>query len=616
MLYDYTCPLCLKQLGRGDRLKVFKTEAHSSAKNQFAKKSVSCADDSFVEELLRFAGDAAFIPGEEHAVFVSHERCKALNPFWLTANSQISIPGKLEDGERLQVELTCRASNLSFQKDLYHWVINMLRATSALGNDYAPMWYPLSLLLATANVKGDSRTRPFGSLVEMASTKAAGKTILTLQMLNQALYRNGREMTTSDFFYPSADHTDLDLRNFKEKFYGELYFHSMWLKTPYSRPAGTTASPGDLRAISIQPVSHEAEGEATPTTTSRKATGRTVKIVGKALKIFFTETFLRGKSKSNGKKKELGPTFEELLRERRDDFWNPILFYDTAGELHTDVSRVTLSVRELTNKLAICIDAREVFNKYDALSPGEPPRRMSERNASIRHAYKRIKVLAMSRIHRKQTCIIITKLDLALSAEQKEEVIRITEDANADEEARELLIRWLSEHSDDDKKNLRSFLPAKRKLIDRVFFIWTENLPLMNSVRQSPIKLVTPSSGKCGDTIMIEANDGFDFQDVKRMTFNRVPSNFEIVSNKQIKAVVPDGATSGLIGIYLNGQIKGGPIAVTSTSYEDDATSEEAFEVEPEIGNDSGKPRSYGLTKFLAWCLDRPVGTISRPSEH
>lgn len=493
----------------------------------------------------------------------------------------------------------------------------MLRETSTLGNDYSPMWYPLSLLLATANVKDDSRTRPFGSLVEMASTKAAGKTILTLQMLNQALYRNGREMTTSDFFYPRADHTDLDLQFFKEKFYGELYFHSMWLKTPYSRPGGTTPSPGDLRAISIQPVSHGADGEVAPATAaSRKATGRTLEIVAQALKIFFTETFRRGKNQSSGKKKESGPTFEELLKQRRDEFWNPILFYDTAGELHTNVSRVTRAVRQLTNKLAICIDAREVFNKYDALSPGEPPRPMSERNASIRHAYKRIKELAMSPGRRKKTCIIVTKLDLALSAEEKEDVIRITEDAKADEEARALFIRWLSEHSDDDKKNLRTFLPANRKLIDRVFFVWTENLPLMNSIRQSPIKLITPSSGKCGETVTIEANNGFDFQDAKRLTFNGVPSHFDIVSSQQIKTVVPDGATSGLIGIYLNGQIKAATVGVTSTSYEDDATSEEVFEVKPEIGNDSGKPRSYGLIKFLAWCLDRPVEAISRVSEH
>jgi hypothetical protein len=460
----------------------------------------------------------------------------------------------------------------------------MLRAAYKHGNDYAPMWYPL----------------------------------LTLQILNQSLYRNGRGLTISDFFYPSPSDDGGGLLSLKEKFYGELFYHSMWREAPMSRPVGTIPSPGDLRAISIEPVPAEKPAEVF-TEESKPRDGRlrrTGRFVARLAMIFIVETFVRGRRKAGQQKKKKEEDKPSSLLDRyekqRDEFWTPILFYDTAGESQERVSPVTRAVRQLTNKLAICIDAREIFDRYESLSPDEPATPIGARNASIRHAYKRINEMAMARSNRKETCIVVTKLDLVLSGDEKDRVRAIAEDPSKDEEARALLIKWLKDHADDRKRDLLSFLP-RSGLVGRVFFVWTENLPRMSGIRHSPIRKIEPPAAECGDTVTMEANDGFDFNDVNRVTFNGVEGSFKIVSEKQLTAVVPDGASSGFIGILLKGEKKstvGSPIP-----YVDDATSDMVFEVRPGKGNDAARPRSYGLIKFLAWCLDKKVEEIARPTD-
>jgi hypothetical protein len=625
MSYRYTCPLCLKKLGRGDALKVFKlADATSSANNgKPSKKRVVCGDEDFVEQMIQFGGDYAFMTGGERAVYVSHERCPAANPFWDGTKQEIEIPGNQDEGERLGIELECEITGNSLKRSVSHRVVSMLReAFDTLGNDYSPMWYPLPLLLATAAEEGDGGRRPFGSLVEMASTKAAGKTILSLQILNQALYRNGRGLSIEDFFYPNPDKKDADLTDFKKKFFKELFYHSMWKRTPFSRPAGTTPSPGDLRAIFIEPVPDDGEAGSVALDLPRGPGNvrRTVGFLAGLTWNFIVETarpFKGATVKTAQPKKKKGEpqtlSLDEIFRQRAHEFWNPILFYDTAGELHAMMSPITRAVRQLSNKLAIYIDAREIFDKYDALAPGEQPTPIDERNASIRHAFKRIRELSETpRKHRRPTCIVVTKLDLVLSDEEREEVKRLTEQGEAGDRVREMLARWLSEHSDDDKSDLLSLLSKERGLVDRVFFVWTENLPKMMGIRYSPINKVVPPSAFCGEEVTIEANVGFDFREAKRVTFNGLDSQFQIVSETQIKARVPDGATSGFIGILLEATASGP--AQQSTSEIDDATSDFVFEVKPGKGNDAAKPRSYGLINFLAWCLDKKVEEISRPT--
>ncbi|HYG08514.1 MAG TPA: hypothetical protein VD835_00940, partial [Pyrinomonadaceae bacterium] len=335
MPYKYTCPLCLDLLTRGHSIKVFKiADASSGAKSKHLTKRFDCGRRDFIEEVLKFSGDDVFVPVEELAVYVSHDGCKAVNPFWAQSNNQIEMPGNYGDGDKFTADLRCNATTKNFQKVMDHWIVKILRETYELGNDYAPMWYPLQLLLATAAEEGSGLSRPYGSLVEMASTKSAGKTILTLQILNQALYRNGLELTVKEFFYPNPDSEDIDLARFKEKFYSEVFFHSMWRETPVSRPFGTEPSPGDLRAVFVQPVAadEQPDGGAVKQPSNGRVRGMARGIAGLAW-FFVKETVSPSSTKKKNKKdKEPSPDLGEMIAARKDEFWNPIIFYDTAGE--------------------------------------------------------------------------------------------------------------------------------------------------------------------------------------------------------------------------------------------------------------------------------------------
>jgi hypothetical protein len=612
MPYTFTCPLCLEKLGNSHFLRVFKmAEAGTNKSNP--KDRINCGKEHFIEDILRFSGPDVFVPVDDHAIYVSHVKCRAINPFWTKAEKKLVIPGNETEGETFTATLQCIITNKEFKQNLSYWMVKILRETVKFGNDYQPMWYPLQLLLATAAEEGQGQKRPYGSLVEMASTKSVGKTILTLQILNQALYRNGRGVSIRDFFYPHADLEDVELRNFRDKFYREVFYHSMWSETPISRPWGTVPSPGDLRAVFIQPVSSE---DLQTHSEGNKANGRfrrTISKVGQPLKAFIRAVvFTESPGKENEKKS--GPKLEDVFQQHRDKYWSPIIFYDTAGELQEKRGSVTRAVRQLTNKLAICIDAREIFNQYEPLMPEETVMPVSERTASIRHAYRRLSDSElMSPERRRAVCLVVTKLDVVLTAEEKEQVKAIAEDSGADEAARNLLNEWLRRYSNHDKENLRSLLKKEPRLVDRVFFVWTENLPRMKGVRRSPIKSIEPTSARPGAEVIIEAEPDFDFEDVTKVTFNGEKSDFTTLSKQRIKATVPEGATSGLIGILL--EAKPDPMAQTSRDVKiDDATSNIPFTVLPNLNSDASKPRTYGLIKFLAWCLDKKVEEISQPT--
>ncbi|HSE18106.1 MAG TPA: hypothetical protein VLB46_13710 [Pyrinomonadaceae bacterium] len=612
MPYKFTCPLCLEKLGESHFLRVFKI-AEAGTKKRNPKDRINCGKEDFIEDILRFGGQDVFVPVDDHATYVSHEKCKGINPFWTKAEKKLDIPGDDSEGETFTATLQCIVTNKGFRQNLSYWMVKILRETVKFGNDYQPMWYPLQLLLATASEEGQGQKRPFGSLVEMASTKSVGKTILTLQILNQALYRNGREVSIRDFFYPHATLEDVDLTNFRDKFYSEVFYHSMWSETPFSRPWGTLPSPGDLRAVFIQPVS---SGNPQTQSEENKANGRFLRTLSKfvqPMKAFMRAVvFTESPGKENERKS--GPKLDDLFQQNRDKYWSPIIFYDTAGELQQKRGSVTRAVRQLTNKLAICIDAREIFNQYEPQMPEETVTPVGERTASIRHAYRRLSDSElMSPERRRAVCLVVTKLDVVLTAEEKEQVKAIAEDSGADEAARKLLSDWLRRYSNHDKENLRSLLKKEEpRLVDRVFFVWTENLPRMKGVRRSPIKSIEPTSARPGAEVFLEAEPDFDFEEATKVTFNGKKSDFKPLSKQRIRATVPEGATSGLIGILLEEKP---PMGQTSHAVKvDDATSNIPFTVLPNLNSDASKPRTYGLIKFLAWCLDKRVEEISQPT--
>jgi hypothetical protein len=189
---------------------------------------------------------------------------------------------------------------------------------------------------------------------------------------------------------------------------------------------------------------------------------------------------------------------------------------------------------------------------------------------------------------------------LPLDEEQKKLIMYIAEDLSAtDAEARRLLIKWLKEYHDPDKDNLRQYLSSSDSHIEKVFFVWTENLPKMRDIRSYPIERFEPKQGDIGTEVTIHATEGYDFTKAIKLYFNGREARFRAESAKVIKAVVPDGATTGFIEIEIEEDVP------QIGKIKDEGTSEQHF-----IVNQSGKqryapPQSYGLIKFLSWCLDK-----------
>lgn len=589
MFYRYRCPLCLKRLESGQSLVAFKT-GDPTGKKTWQYQRVDCREENFVKKIVDFGGKGCLTPAEEEAVFVSHVKCTAINPFWDDTGDRINIPGTIDDGRELVANFLCWRTDQPLEKRLSHWVVGMLRTTAIFDEKHRPMWYPFPLLLATAAKNEDDLERPFGSLVEIASTKDVGKTILTLQLLNDILYQNERTLNVNDYFYP------------KSNFLEELFFRSTWQDRPTSRPAPTEPTPGDMRAIFVRPISAAAAAGAANGNGLKPSRWQSRIQKAKWWAGYFWDSTFKSGEQNEQQKEEEAFDLNKLLEEKSKEFWKPVLFYDTAGELQPKKAQIIQPVSQITNKLAICVDARDVFD-IDSLS-------RPDHNASIKHACGRINAMLMTPHRQKATCIIVTRLDMInFTDEEKARVRRIAEDVDAgDDEAREMLVGWLKAHSDNLKRKLVAYLRPDEGSVKRVFFVWTENLPRMRGIRLSPIFKFEPTRGNPGEEVTITANLGFNFQDAKKVFFNGREADFDIISDTEIRARVSAGATSGYINILLEGVDK-----KTNKDYSDDENNSDGiFNIGTERLPDVGMPISCGLVKFLAWCLDKKVEAITR----
>ncbi len=593
MRYQFRCPLCLKKLGAGHSLIAFKIEESTSG-NPPLSLEVDCGQEDFFEEIIRFGGNSIYTPTTEDAVYLSHLQCDAVNPFWEEATeppedgqpgsvSKVSIPGRSADGRKITWPFMDEKTGTALQKEMQHQIVEMLRCTIQFSERHRPMWFPFGLLRSTATVEGENLRRPFGSLVEMASAPGVGKTILTLQLLNKKLYAGHRDrgIEIADYFFTRRE-VQQDGVQPKDAFMRELFFHSSWGDRPEFRPPATTdLTPGDLRAIFIRPAGESHPATAPPPTGAQllKKEGRLLGRVWRNgvnfFRYFWTET--RDAPETEPKinlTRELG----------KADYWHSILFYDTAGETQKNFGEVTRAVRRLTNKLAICIDAQEIFVK-----DGE--------NLSISQACERIRTMIQQR-DRKSCCLIITKLDLISQYEsEKENMRKVADDLQVnDGEARRMLVKWLEDNADADKDYLRQYLLEYDSHIEQVFFVWTEGLPKMAGIRSYPIASFEPRHGEAGTEVTIHAASGYDFKEAKSISFNGKEANFTAESGDVIKAKIPEGATTGFIEIRLEAGTK-----------KDEGTSEQYFVVGQQYRYvQFSRPQSHGLIKFLAWCLDRP----------
>ncbi|MBV9926948.1 MAG: hypothetical protein JOZ96_18160 [Acidobacteria bacterium] len=594
--YTFRCPLCLQRLGANAELILFKAAPPDSDSELPEAPVIPCVGD-FMAQVRQFVGKLE--NNIQGGVFVSHVGCEVKNPFLVNGRIDISVG----DGESCTLTYADESSGNDIQKTVAHWIIRMLRQTRDYADSYDPMWYPYLLLAATASKDSADTQRPYGNLIELAGSRSVGKTIIAVQLMQEELLARalvGARVSSREYFSPRGDSAS-------EAFKKELYTFSNWKHLPTMRPASTIPTPGDLRAVFIERVEKQ---EAAPAPKASKPSERQ-KSISKFLQKL--RALISGvEPDGNGAAGE-APRFE-TTRKRI-----PILFYDTAGESQEKMSETTKRVRELTNKLVVCIDGEELCDR-------------KKRKDSIRLACKRLDDLVEEQdTRRRKTCVVVTKSDLIEERLSQEEAERLKAVLGLNgarrESARLFLVHLLKKSDTFDTNKLVEFLLRRDKetLIHNVFFIGTRNLPLTVGIRTSPIKSFSPQQAGAGEKVTITANTGYKFKEdvgavtpdeevvgqrVLRLREIRIGgkrADFKVINEETVEVTVPSDDARGFIEIYSRYWFK-----LLAEFRPDEANSEDPINAEDEEEQYKLKPQSTGLIRFLAWCGDIPEEIITR----
>jgi hypothetical protein len=595
--YSFRCPLCLQRLGQNSTLILFKAAAPDSESERPEDDTVPC-EGNFMARVTKFVG--VLENNIQSGVFVSHVGCDVKNPF--LGNGKIEIPEG--DGESCVLTYTDETdSTKNIPKTVAHWIVRMLRETKRYSEKYEPMWYPYLLLAATASADSDDTRRPFGNLIELAGSRSVGKTILAVQLMQEGLLARalaGARVSSREYFSPRGDSAG-------DSFKKELYTFSNWKHLPTMRPAPTPSTAGDLRAVFVERVERREVALAPQVAKPSERQKQVIEFVRKLMKL------ISGGGRDGNGTAPAAPRFE-VSRTRI-----PILFYDTAGESQVDMSETTRRVRELTNKLVVCIDGEELCDR-------------KRRKDSIRLACKRLDDLNEERgYRRRKTCVVVTKSDIIEERSTPEELARLraltSRNGTQRESARRFLVYLLEKFRTYDTEKLVDFLLRRdgETLVHNVFFVGTRNLPLTVGIRTCPIKSFSPQQAGGGEKVKITASSGYKFKEdsgpvtpdeqsedhrvlrLKEVRIGGQKADFDVLNDETVEVTVPSDDARGFIEIFSRYWFK-----LTAEFRADEANSEEPLNADDEEEQHKLKPQSTGLIRFLAWCGDIKEYDITR----
>lgn len=438
---SYKCPLCLRDLTPEDTLVRFCTK-HSEKYEPF-----KCTPDN-IPRVFFCPKRGCYSNFEiEQGVFLLHVGCDAKNPFWNADKKQTVIPGDNRDSTTVTATVNV-GRDLKDGVEVQHWEIGMLRVVP---NMYEEMWFPLMLLLATNGT--DARGARLGALVELSGAASVGKTIIALQSMDYQGYvpsgMRDLSVIVKGFIYSRTP----PLAAFIPML-SIMHLHTLLRldRIGTYTPLGTRAMPGDLKAALFLPRPDAAANG------NRGDSG----VVSR----FF---------------QEMGGLFGGLIGKGGavgvgSRHWYSLLFYDSAGE---DVEAETMRWElRAVDKLAVFIDAQEIFSGPET-SIGVAVQRISRNWTS----------------ERKPCALVVTKLDLVFGSKYRvsgqehavdESKIREMTQAGGPGDTsgiREMLIQWLKSDRSGTRQQLLGMLEDDRRrdgkgdsYIERVFFVWTENL--------------------------------------------------------------------------------------------------------------------------------------------
>lgn len=431
---SYKCPLCLTELTDGFRL-VRTCVDHPNLR----AVEIMIHDDEeegLPENVYCPGGDGrcnnAIYPG----VFLRHVGCHAHNPFWDTTTGTVNIPG---------TDSTTTYRDDTQNTQVTHWEIGMLRITPAAQE----MWFPLMLLRATGETINNQSGQRIGALVELAGSAKVGKTILAMQSMEYEGYvhkENGRErhVDVKDFMFSRLPPGRTAAAN---PLLGNLYLSSLLRlnKKGLYRFPGTYKMPGDVKAAFIAPALTDKTSLSLNSTGNESQQNKT-KVIKNIV------DFFKGVA-------------EIFWSPRPPGFWYTVAFYDIAGEAFKSGDPTTDAIERAVDKVAVLVDATDIF-QLETDSDGD----------SVPIANQQLGQAAARGLPH---CLIVTKIDLVidkLSSDERALVKKYAEDLSHDyqSESRELFRGWLNQRTDDP--NIRQ-LVNRIANVDRIFFVWTDNLP-------------------------------------------------------------------------------------------------------------------------------------------
>jgi len=439
---SYKCPLCLTLLKKEIGLERYCTKHQS-------RERFECDPNTLEKKFYcKEPGDNCNETTDD-GVFLRHVGCSYKNPFWNSSQNKVIVPGD-ETKTAVQFQLDFD-SGQDIGINVQHWLIGMLRSVP---NDTSEMWFPAMLLRATAEKRVANRV---GVLVELSGARESGKTILAVQMMTRHGYRFANnatnEVLVNDFVYSPVESTgDPKIQASFRRYIETLHLVSLLKRNNHDLflPMGTRREHGHLKVAFIKPSKHwrvptEDDDDDEMTTAQKIA-----KLVKWTFKNFSQELKIAG---------------TQILGGNSRSFWYTVVLYDPAGEnCEEDDLRRNLGNAD---KVAVVINAAEIFDLKTNIAE----------EISLRVANRRI----AQGVDRKQKLfLVITQMDRVKNKMGEEDWKRV--EAIADDislkrslsrEARSLLIKWLEQSPTENKKELKE----KLKLVDKVFFVWTEDLP-------------------------------------------------------------------------------------------------------------------------------------------
>lgn len=366
-------------------------------------------------------------------VFLLHEDCRCLNPFW--------------DGSGLNLSRTMAVTVGANPVPVSHWQLGILRQAGGVYSDRKEMWFPQVLF---RSVNEYWHNVPFGSLILMAGAPRCGKTVLSLMAMSRSSF--DPTITIDHFVHVTQAVSSSPPEHLLRT------MHALDVLRKDTPPAGFCAS-DEILATDANDLSNLKSAYLwlkTPVV-NRKGAKQT-QMGPWGLLIHVLQSFRPTPNSNKGRQVDRSPTHLVFA------------LYDTAGELWNSSDHRLLALRARVDTMAIILDVTSLSFCRDLTDQsGNPIPNDSPDSTWLACEWLENAVSTESR-----SCLVVTKLDLLeVHTEAKAYLDAVRAAEKPAQAPRDLLVMWLSKSNAKEHRLLRLIQGAPDL---PVFFAWTEDL--------------------------------------------------------------------------------------------------------------------------------------------